>query len=106
MIRILLVVLLMLGAAAAHDHGDGSWINTLGLSDPVTRLACCNANDCRELVDGIEETTGGYLIKATGEDIARERVIWRSPGGWWRCQHMEGPLTGKTRCLIGPPLSG
>jgi hypothetical protein len=95
--------------ARAHDHGPGSWINNQKLKDPVTFEDCCNLNDCAEEPSGnIEPVEAGFLIKSTGEVVARERVIWRSPGGWWRCRYI-GPVwpkkPGHTRCLIGPPPS-
>jgi hypothetical protein len=90
--------------AQAHDHGDGSWINNQKLIDPVTGQWCCNLHDCREEPGNVSPVDGGYLIHSTGEVIPRERVIWRSPGGWWRCRHLGGPNVGKTRCLIGPPM--
>lgn len=98
--------LLFMGALRAHDHGDGSWINHQNLRDPVSGEHCCNLNDCRE--EKVEATAGGYLVE-TGEVIPSRRVVWRSPGGWWRCRYLGGEHTrpdqaaGKTRCLIGPP---
>lgn len=80
----------------AHDH----WINEQRLTDPVSGQWCCNLNDCQEESDNIAPVDGGYLVKSTGEVIERARVIWRSPGGWWRCRNLS---TGTTRCLIGPP---
>lgn len=96
-------LLLFWSAAIAHEDGPGSWINNQRLTDPVTSEWCCNLHDCREEIDNIAEVEGGYLVKSTGEVIARERVIWRSPGGWWRCRYLGGPNEGKTRCIIGPP---
>jgi hypothetical protein len=90
----------LLSAALAHDHGPGSWINNERIRDPVTGEWCCNLVDCREEPDNVEPVTDGYRIISTGEVIPRERVIWRSPGGWWRCRNLA---TGATRCLIGPP---
>lgn len=99
----------MVGVAMAHDHGPGSWINNQRLNDPVSKEGCCNLNDCREETDNVAAVDGGFLIISTGEVIAHERVIWRSPGGWWRCRYL-GPMLpkrpGDTRCLIGPPFSG
>lgn len=86
--------------AQAHDHGPGSWINNERITDPVTGDWCCDLNDCREEPDNIREVDAGYLVISTGEIIDRKRVIWRSPGGWWRCRNLN---TGTTRCLIGPP---
>lgn len=98
--------------ALAHDHGYGSWINNERLIDPRTKEWCCNTNDCREEPDNVEAVPGGFLVKSTGEVIPKERVIWRSPGGWWRCRYLSPtavdennqPKMGKTRCLIGPPM--
>ena len=89
--------------ALAHDHGPGSWINNERLIDPVTGEWCCNTNDCREEPDNVEAVPDGYRIRSTGEVIARDRVIWRSPGGWWRCRYLSAERDGQTRCLIGPP---
>lgn len=89
--------------AYAHDHGPGAWINMERLTDPVTREWCCNEHDCREEPDNVEPVEGGYRIISTGEVIPHERVIWRSPGGWWRCRYMGGERAGQTRCLIAPP---
>lgn len=90
--------------ALAHDHGPGSWINHQNLHDPVTKEHCCNLNDCQEEPDNVRALgSGDYLILNTQEVFPAKRVIWRSPGGWWRCRYMIGPLAGKTRCLIGPP---
>lgn len=100
----LLFLLWLYSMAWAHDHGEGSWINSQRLTDPITGQWCCNLIDCREETANVEPVDGGYLIKDTGEAIPRERVIWRSPGGWWRCRYMSGPEAGKTRCLIGPPM--
>jgi len=102
---IITVMALAIGYAAAHDHGPGSWINQQNLRDPVTGEYCCNLNDCaEESADNIEAREGGYFIKSTGELIETARVIWKSPGGWWRCRYLD--FTGRTRCLIGPPPSG
>jgi hypothetical protein len=95
-----LAAFLLCASARAHDHGPGSWINNERLHDPVTGEWCCNTVDCREESDNVEAVPEGYLIRSTGETIPRERVIWRSPGGWWRCRNLP---TGTTRCLIGPP---
>lgn len=86
--------------AKAHDHGAGSWINHQNLRDPVTDQWCCDERDTREETDNVRAVEGGYLIISTGEVIPRERVIWRSPGGWWRSRNLSD---GTTRCLIGPP---
>jgi hypothetical protein len=54
----------------------------------------------------VEEVSRGFIIRSTGEWIAHERVIWRSPdGGWWRCADQKNGVkrAGETRCLIGPP---
>ena len=91
------------GLALGHDHGPGSWINNQKITDPVTGEWCCDLNDCREEPDNIREADGGYLIVSTGEIIDRKRVIWRSPGGWWRCRYLHGEKAEQTRCLIGPP---
>ena len=98
-----LVAVFLCMPALAHDHGAGSWINNERLIDPVTREWCCNTNDCREEPDNVEARPDGYRIRSTGEVVARERVIWRSPGGWWRCRYLSGERAGETRCLIGPP---
>ena len=92
-------LVLLAAAASAHD----SWISRERLTDPVTREWCCNHIDCAEEVDNVEAVVGGYRIKSTGEIVARERVIWRSPGSWWRCRYLAGEKAGQTRCLIGPP---
>lgn len=99
-VRIALCGVLLWGSAAlAHDH----WISRENLRDPVTKQTCCNNEDCREELTVVRRIDGDYAIMATGEVISRERVIWKSPGGWWRCRWMA---TGLTRCLIGPPNSG
>jgi hypothetical protein len=104
--RVLLAASLALAAtgALAHDHGYGSWINNERLTDPRTGEWCCSTHDCREEPDNVEAVPDGYRILSTGEVIPRDRVIWRSPGGWWRCRYMSGERAGRTRCLIGPPL--
>ena len=90
--------------ALAHDHGPGSWINNERITDPVTKEWCCSTDDCQEEPTNVQAAAGGFTIISTGELIPTERVIWRSPGGWWRCRYMPGHyLAGKTRCLIGPP---
>lgn len=90
--------------ALAHDHGPGSWINNQKLTDPQTKEFCCNLLDCREEPDNVRALAdGNFLILTTQEVFPAARVIWRSPGGWWRCRYMSGSRTGKTRCLIGPP---
>lgn len=94
-----LVSLSMSSPVKGHD----SWISRERIVDPVTNEWCCNHIDCAEEVSGVEAVDGGYLIKSTGEVIPRERVVWRSPGGWWRCRYLGGEKFGKTRCLIGPP---
>lgn len=99
-------LLLIATGALAHTTGPGSWIGREGLSDPVTKLSCCNEYDCVEDTPNIETVAGGFRIKSTGEIIPVARVIWRSPGGWWRCVFTAGEDAGKTRCLIGPPTSG
>lgn len=95
---IVLFLFLLIATTWAHD----SWISRENLRDPVSLESCCNAMDCQEEL-GIEAVEGGYLIKSTGEVIHRERIIWRSPGGWWRCRYLSGTKSGLTRCLIGPP---
>jgi hypothetical protein len=85
------------GEARAHD----SWISREHLTDPVTHAWCCDERDTREETDNIVAVPGGYLVKSTGEVIPKARVIWRSPGGWWRARNLGD---GSTRCLIGPPL--
>jgi hypothetical protein len=109
-LRAFRIFLVLLGAAAllagavsasrAHDHGPGSWINNEKLTDPQTGEWCCNLVDCRE--ENVTPVDGGYLVE-TGEVIPQKRVIWRSPGSWWRCRYMSGAQEGQTRCLIGPP---
>lgn len=83
--------------AMAHDH----WINHQNLRDPVTGQWCCDERDTQEETDNIEAVPGGFLVKSTGEIIPKERVIWRSPGGWWRSRNLSD---NSTRCLIGPPM--
>ncbi len=89
-----------IGAVFAHDTGEGAWINNQRLTDPETKQWCCNLHDCRDETTNVRGVEGGYLIVSTGEVIPRERVIWKSPGGWWRCRNLSD---GSTRCLIGPP---
>ena len=98
---IIAALMLWASAAQAHDHGPGSWINHQKLTDPVTGQWCCDERDTREETDNIEAVPGGFLVKSTGEIIPKERVIWRSPGGWWRSRNLND---GSTRCLIGPPM--
>lgn len=95
----LTIVLLVSTPALAHD----SWISREKLTDPLTKEFCCNMNDCAEELGGVDPVAGGYLIRQTGEVVERKRVIWRSPGGWWRCRYLSGPKANQTRCLIGPP---
>jgi hypothetical protein len=95
----LIVLLALVAPASAHDH----WISMESLRDPVTEEWCCNSGDCFEESQNIEAVEGGFLIRDTREIIPRARVIWRSPGGWWRCRYTSGERAGKTRCLIGPP---
>ncbi len=83
--------------AFAHDH----WIRHQNLRDPISGQWCCDERDTREETTNIEAVPGGFRIISTGEVIAKERVIWRSPGGWWRSRNLAD---GSTRCLIGPPL--
>ena len=92
--------LALIAPVLAHDHGPGSWINNERIRDPVTGEWCCNLVDCREEPDNVEPVADGYRIRSTDELIPSARVIWRSPGGWWRCRNLT---TGATRCLIGPP---
>lgn len=99
--RWLLLFSLIASPALAHDSGPGSWINQQKLTDPFTKEWCCNLHDCKEETDNVEAQPGGFLIRSTHEVIPAARVIWRSPGGWWRCRRMDG--TNRTRCLIGPP---
>lgn len=79
-----------------HDH----WISRQKLTDPITGQWCCNEFDTFEETENVEAVPGGYRIKSTGEFIPNERVIWKSPGGWWRSRNLGD---GTTRCLIGPP---
>ena len=97
------IVAALFGDAHGHDHGEGSWINNQRLTDPVSGEWCCNIQDCREETDNIKAEDGGYRVIDTGEFIPAKRVIWKSPGGWWRCRYLAGEQAGKTRCLIGPP---
>lgn len=112
----LLGMCLMIAFQSA-TQGHESWINNQNLRDPSTKQSCCNLHDCREETNNIERIETGYLVKSTGEVIAPERVIWRSPGGWWRCRFTNQPAPwtdnwlknlprkiGDTRCLIGPPM--
>lgn len=100
--------------ALAHDHGFGSWIGKERISDPVTGEWCCDADDCKEMVSAAatdfnpatqergsvtQLPNGNYLVSSTGEEIDAKRIIWRSPGSWWRCHRPNG----STRCLLGPP---
>jgi hypothetical protein len=99
-IRFALCGALLWGSTAlAHDH----WISRENLSDPVTKQSCCDKDDCQEEFTVRRADASGYLIMSTGEIWGRDRVIWKSPGGWWRCKWIA---TGLTRCLIGPPNSG
>ena len=91
-----IAMLFIIGPGLAHDH----WISREKLTDPVTSQWCCDEKDTREENDNVRAVPGGYLIISTGEIIAKERVIWRSPGGWWRSRNLSD---GSTRCLIGPP---
>ena len=100
-ILVMFALLMFLTGARAHD----SWISRERIYDPVTKEWCCSAMDCQEEVDNVQAVEGGYRIKSTGEVIERERVTWRSPGGWWRCRYLGGPKEGLTRCLIGPPAA-
>lgn len=102
MLRLVAFILLVsLSGAMAHDHGPGSWINNEKLTDPISKEWCCNLHDCREETANVVAMPGGFLIRSTREVIPSSRVIWRSPGGWWRCRRLDG--TNSTRCLIGPP---
>lgn len=93
-------LLFMGGVTRSHVHGDGSWINNERLTDPLSKEWCCNLVDCRE--EQVEPVRGGFQVE-TGEVVPAQRVIWRSPGGWWRCRYMSGEKINQTRCLIGPP---
>lgn len=98
-----LIMIALLGfpwGARAHDHGAGSWINNEKLTDPQSGEWCCNLIDCREETENITPVPGGFLVRSTNEVISTKRVIWRSPGGWWRCRNLPA---GSTRCIIGPP---
>ena len=91
-----------------HDAQHASdWIEREKLSDPRTQNLCCGEDDCAQLLRGdVEEVSRGFIIRSTGEWIAHERVIWRSPdGGWWRCADQKNGVkrAGETRCLSGPP---
>jgi hypothetical protein len=90
------VAVMAVAQSRAHDH----WIQHQNLRDPVTNQWCCDERDTQEETDNIEAVPGGYLVKSTGEIIPKERVIWRSPGGWWRSRNLSD---NTTRCLIGPP---
>lgn len=94
------VLLVIVTRSNAHDHGPGSWINEQRLTDPVTGQWCCSLIDCQEESDNVQAVDGGFRIISTGEFIETKRVIWKSPGGFWRCRNL-GDNT--TRCLIGPP---
>lgn len=99
------IALVLALPALAHDDGPGAWINHQNLRDPVSGEHCCNLNDGQEEdASNIEARPHGYLIHSTQEFIEFDRVIWKSPGGWWRCRYMDG--SNRTRCLIGPPPSG
>jgi hypothetical protein len=100
---LVLFLLLLYPHARAHDHGPGAWINHENLRDPMSREHCCDLRDCREETDNVEAVGGDFRIKSTGETIPHQRVIWRSPGGWWRCRYLDPARNGETRCLIGPP---
>ena len=93
---VILINALTVSSVPAHDH----WISRENLRDPVTGLWCCDERDTREENDNVRAVPGGYLIISTGEVIPNERVIWRSPGGWWRSRNLGD---GTTRCLIGQP---
>lgn len=94
-------------SAMGHTHGPGAWINQQRLTDPLTKEWCCNLQDCAEETSNVEEASGGFFIKSTGEFIPERRVIWRAPPGeWWRCRYLGGDKVGKTRCLIGPAQTG
>ncbi len=101
----ILVVSIATGSAYSHEMGEGAWVNTLNLKDPVTKDWCCNEKDCAPVpVGGIKENAINFLVVETGEYIAKERIIWKAPDGrWWRCRNLGSYETGKTRCLIGPP---
>lgn len=93
-------MLCVLSPAVAHDHGPGSWINHERLIDPVSKEWCCDLRDCQEEKNNVRALPdGNFLIISTGEIILFKRVIWRSPGSWWRCRRPDNA----TRCLIGPP---
>lgn len=86
----------ILSPSYAHDH----WISRQKLTDPITGQWCCNEYDTFEETENVEKVNGGYRIISTGEFISDDRVIWKSPGGWWRSRNLGD---GTTRCLIGPP---
>jgi hypothetical protein len=102
-LRFTLCGMLLFGSTAlGHDH----WISRENLRDPVSGQWCCSTDDCEEEYSVVRHISGGYVVVSTGEVIDRKRVIWRSPGGWWRCRYLIGQNAGMTRCLIGPPQSG
>ncbi len=102
---VVLISFIAIGPVYGHDMGEGSWVNTLNLIDPMTKNWCCNEKDCEPVsLGGIKEDVISFLVVETGESIAKERVIWKAPDGrWWRCKNLAGDEIGKTRCLIGPP---
>ncbi|HLN07928.1 MAG TPA: hypothetical protein VK281_03045 [Xanthobacteraceae bacterium] len=93
--------------ALAHDH----WISRENLSDPVTHSVCCGEGDCEDLGDqgiAVRERGATFVLGDSGEQIEKNRVLWRSPNGhWWRCgydaREVDGSQHTVTRCLIGPP---
>lgn len=98
---VVLAVAAIYSAAWGHDHGPGSWMNRLQLTDPQNKEWCCNEHDCRP--ERVSAVPGGYSTEG-GDVVPQSRVIWRSPDGqWWRCRYIGGVKNGQTRCLIAPP---
>lgn len=98
-LSIVTLLLILIGAASAHDH----WIGRGGYRDPVSGASCCGTMDCAALRDGaVIARRGGWHVVETGEVISYARTLDSPDGRFWRCRFLGGERKGQTRCLFAP----
>lgn len=97
MIRALLVLILLVSPALAHD----SWISRGGHRNAAGEW-CCGDGDCF-VVEGVKHVSlpaVGYRLPS-GEFVPQSEAQPSPDGSFWRCKRPDGTR----RCFFAPPPS-
>lgn len=92
----IMALLLVAGAASAHDH----WINQGHYTNPKTGELCCGEEDCFMIAEEhVKVTPAGYLLES-GELIPYSEAQKSEDGHYWRCQRYDRAMS--RRCFFAP----